>query len=300
MIGCETHERGITMDLDQVLEEMQANETQTKVASAPNAIPAGRSDALLHALEKTAYAPVQPVGAAGDVVDDLVKMASELAGTEKEAEVAHASLLGQAFADAAISKFASYEAQATRELAYVEQQKVAAAPHYDDSDYATDAELEKIAGLGYADAAALVQAEMGEGTVTDDELEKVAELGYADAASLVNSEMGEGTVTESELEKVAELGYADAANLVQAEMEKEAGYGDEAAEIDYFVKTASDDEVIKVASEAGYSDTVEKIAEDYQEGHDEALQEVHDVAMGEFLKGAAETESIINALSSQQ
>ncbi len=266
------------MDLDQVLEEMQANETQTKVASAPAAIPAERSDALLHALEKTAQAPVQPVGAGGDVVDDLVKMASELAGTEKEAEVAHASLLGQAFADAAISKFASYEAQATQELAYAEQQKIAAAPYYDDGDYATDEELEKVAVLGYGDAYALAEAEM----------EK-------EAASYEDEEDYE------ELQKIAaEVGYADAANLVQAEMEKEAGYDDEAAEIDYFVKTASDDDVIKVASEAGYSDTIEKIAEDYQEGHDEALQEVHDVAMGEFLKGAAETESIINAIQSAQ
>jgi hypothetical protein len=277
------------MDLDQVLEELQANETQTKVATAPPKYREEQGGALLKALEKTAKVPEQPVVGHGDVVDDLVKMASELAGTEREAEVAHAALLGQAFADAAISKFASYEAKAAQELAYAEQQKVASyayplapAPVYDE-DQVTEEDLQKIAEAGYESVAHFIQ----------DAMEKEA------AGPEYIDDLTEDDVFE--LQKLAaEVGYESVEHMLQSEMQKEAEYDREAAQLDYFMKTASDDEIVTLAAESGYAETMEKIAADYQDGHDAALQEVHDVAMGEFLKGAAETEALINQLQAAQ
>lgn len=52
--------------------------------------------------------------------------------------------------------------------------------------------------------------------------------------------------------------------------------------------------VQKIAAEAGYADTMEKAAADYQAGQQEALKDVHTLAVGEFLKGAAETEVLLN------
>jgi hypothetical protein len=49
----------------------------------------------------------------------------------------------------------------------------------------------------------------------------------------------------------------------------------------------------KVASSAGYQAVMEKAAEDFREGHDAALQEVANGAYYEFLKGASETEVLL-------
>jgi|GEM_PF-2494637 len=261
------------MDLDQVLEEMKVSETQTKVASsepAPASNPEEKPDALMDALSKTAKVD-EPPAESPDVVDDLMKMASELAGTEKEAEVAHAALLGQAFADAAISKFAAYDAQAAAvaaEQTPPEPPKVAAAapevpapeaaPEPPAPEETPEPSLKQAAAAGYEDALALIQAQQAEA---------------APAAP----------------EKVAEAPQEPAAPADPAQ-----------PDIAEFLKSASDEEVAQAAAQAGYSDTVAKLANEYQAGHDQAMQEVHDVAAGEFLKGAAEAEHIVNVARQQQ
>lgn len=58
----------------------------------------------------------------------------------------------------------------------------------------------------------------------------------------------------------------------------------------------SDNDLVKFAADAGYSDTMEKAAADYQAGQQQALKDVHSLAVGEFLKGAAETEVLINQM----
>ena len=225
------------MNLDQVLEQMKASESQVKTAAAPAPAPV-KSDALLDALQKTA-APARPAGK-GNVVDDLMKMASELAGTERELEIAHAAACGGAFADTAIAKFAAYDAQ------------VASMPKQAAVSNDNDEVVKLAAETGYADAVAEIQAASMQKQASDeDEIVKQA----------------------------AEVGYADAVAEIQA-----AG----------MQKQASDDELVKQAAAAGYQDTQVKLAEEYKAGQEQALVDVHNVAVGEFLKGAAEAEIMIN------
>lgn len=56
----------------------------------------------------------------------------------------------------------------------------------------------------------------------------------------------------------------------------------------------------KLAADAGYQTVMEKAAEDYKIGHDAALQEVANVAYGEFVKGAAETDELLRRRAAQQ
>jgi len=180
------------MDLQDVIKNMEAgSEGQVKSAQAQVA-PATQQQNLDAALEKAAgnTAPVaQPV----DAVESLMKTANELAGAEKEAELAHAALCGQAFADGAISKFAQYDAQA-----------------------------------------------------------------------------------------------------------QQAGVVKQAAQAEFaLVAAQSEDALIKAAAEQGYADAQEKIATEYKAGHDAVMQQVHDSAASEFLKGAAEVEVMV-AIAQQQ
>ncbi len=170
------------MDLENIINQMEATEGQEKSAAAQG-VPSSQEVNLNAALEKAAGAP--PVQAAPvDAVAALMKTANELAGTEKEAEVSHAAICGQAFADGAIAKFAAYDAQ-----------------------------------------------------------------------------------------------------VQTANLHKEAAVHPQ--------NNVDDDALIKAAAEQGYQDAQEKLAADYQAGHDEALQQVHDLAAGEFLKGAAEVEVMV-------
>lgn len=168
------------MDLQSVIKNMEEGSVKSAAAQpAPSAQEQNLTAALEKAAGDTAPSAAQPV----DAVAALMKTANELAGAEKEAEVAHAALCGQAFADGAVAKFAQYDVQAQ-----------------------------------------------------------------------------------------------------QAGLAKEASIpGD----------SGSDDAFIKAAAEQGYADANEKIAADYQAGHDEIMQNVHDQAAGEFLKGAAEVDIMV-------
>lgn len=197
------------MDLDKVIAQLEAQDLQ-KTASAPLSVDARLQSVLAETLEKTA-ASVAPPTAAEDPVMGLMKMASELAGTEKESELAFANLLGQAFADGSIAKFAAYDAQV----------KIAMSQQVNEDQ--------------------------------DEYLYKSA----------------------------AEQGYADAVSIMQSNYQ--------------------DDAVIKTAAEQGYYDATQKIAEaQYEAGYNEQVNQIHKLACGEFFKGAAETEMLLNAVRAGQ
>lgn len=173
------------MLLNEVINRMEQGEGQTKSAAAPEEAPEAK---LNKALEKAAGEETPPAEEAPvDAVETLFKTANALAGTEKEAELAHAALCGQAFADGAIAKFAAYDAQ-------MQTVKTAQAPAQ---------------------------------------------------------------------------------------------------------QAMSDEALVKAAAEAGYQETLEKLSAEYEAGHNAALQDVHDQAASEFLKGAAEVEVMVN-LAQQQ
>lgn len=168
------------MRLDKILENIKATETTGEKVAAEKAAPAREHlMAALHeaTAEKTASAPASPV-------DDLMKIASDVAATESEMAVKEAQLLGRAFADAVIArvgewqaaaatlpatktasdvagfdKFASENAEAVKaaaELGYTQTrehlEKVAAA-EYEQGYNETMAEVQKLAAAEFAKAA---------------------------------------------------------------------------------------------------------------------------------------------------
>lgn len=205
------------MNLDEVIRSMETTSGVEKTAAQQTPNPEAQ---LTAALEKAASAPTASLRNEGNVVGELLKMANQLAGTEKDAELAHMALCGQAFADSAITRFAEFDMLAQQHV------KTAATPV-----------------VSQPDEDALVK--------------HAAELGY-------NETMRKAALTQQPQ---------------NPEMEK-----------------LSEEDIVKIAAETGYQETLEKAAADYQAGQDQALQEVHDLAAQEFLKGAAETEIFLNKL----
>lgn len=215
------------MDLENVLNAMEQKEEQEKVASAGSASPpeeAKLAAALDAAVGSSAPAASAPA-AGGDTISDLMKMASELAGTEKEAELAHAALLGQAFADSAINKFAAYETAAGT---VAPATKEAAAP------------------------------------TAQGDLKKAAQYGY----DLAVKEIQQAEEAQEKLAAAAE--------------------------------TMSPDDLKKFAADKGWSQVLEKMAADYKQGFDQAIEEAKVAAAQEFIKGAAEVDVLIQRRQAAQ
>lgn len=128
------------MELAQLLNQMDHGVASEKTASESGAV--SDDDALktslAETLDKTAQEAENVASASSNPVDDLKKIAADLAGTEKDAEIEHAKALGLAFADAAINKFAAFEAELSSisnkaEPELQEALKVAAAQGYTDT-----------------------------------------------------------------------------------------------------------------------------------------------------------------------
>jgi hypothetical protein len=134
-----------------------ATNVEEKTASEKPAVTAPREAlvAALHAAtEKTAAAVPTP-----GPVEDLQKIASDLAAADKDAAVKEAQVLGQAFADAAISRFADWQKTASDMLAAQPAMSAVATPGGVDANL-----LKQAAEIGYQTARA--------------ELEKLAEAEY--------------------------------------------------------------------------------------------------------------------------
>lgn len=101
------------MKIDQYLKGVrEAKPATEKVASAASAAPAaatpGRDD-LLSALNGALETSKTASEKTANPVDDVVKIANEVAAAEKEANVKEAKLMGIAFADAAIARIADWQ-----------------------------------------------------------------------------------------------------------------------------------------------------------------------------------------------
>lgn len=230
------------MNLEQVIETM--NQVGGQEKTAEQQAPTTETE-LTAALEKVAGVPPAPAAPqeSDDVIGSLMKMASDLAGTEKDAELSHMAMCGQAFADAAINRFSQYDAMAKR--AMVEQTAILQPPIASPPAGSQPPVAEKVA----APIPVAVPAD-------SEALKQAAAAGYNDAQQHVQN---------AELEKLAQ----HASGL-------------------------SDNDLAKLAAEIGYQETLEKVAVEYKAGEDKALQEVHDTAASEFLKGAAEAEILLN------
>lgn len=168
------------MEFGKLIESIQASDTEKTAAAPVEGMDA--SKALEAALEKVAASAPQQAPAAGDPVDDLMKIASDLAGTEKEAELQHAALLGHAFADSAIGTWAAYDAELSKTASEQgvevnEQVKSAALQGYYDTVAALNAapEGEKVAAEDEEIEVLVKQAE-AQGYTRDDVYAALNEL----------------------------------------------------------------------------------------------------------------------------
>ena len=226
------------MNFEQMIGSFQ--EPATKTASVNSANASTRlQDAVNAVVEKTASE--EPVNAQDtDAVYLLEKMASELAGTEKDGELQHAMACGRAFSDGAINQWEAYRTglqKAASDAAVQEAVKTAAVNGYNDALSALGQSMPKTAG--YAPQYEEPQQDVG------DMLKEAAMSGDPDAAMKL-AEYNEGV-------------QAALVDLQQGEL-----------------KTAA--------------------AIDYEAGQMQALEDAHQRAAAEFLKGAAEAEILVRAM----
>lgn len=172
------------MRLDKILENIKASESPVAEKTASDYSDTTTRSQLMAALhEATATSKV----AAATPMGDLMKLASDVAATEQEMAYKEAQLLGQAFADAVVSRVGEWQAAATKTASY--SAPVSGPADFD--KFASDnTELVKQAAeLGYMQ--------------TRDHLEKVAaaeyERGYND--------------TMEQVQKLAANEFAKAAQL---------------------------------------------------------------------------------------
>lgn len=114
------------MQLEQLLKSIERGETE-KTASSQDTTPNTDDQlkaALGRALEKVAGEEQTKEAADADPVDALLKIANDLEGVEKQAEIELATSMGRAFADAAVNRWAEFNGQ-LKQAQYEEQQKLA-------------------------------------------------------------------------------------------------------------------------------------------------------------------------------
>lgn len=197
-----------------------------------------------------------------DAVEALMKIASDLAGAEKEAEAAQAYLCGAAFADGAIAKFAAYdaavkEAAANESVALLKEEKE---------------RLAKVAGTGTTE---IPQAHTSNEAI------------YKQARAEVEQEFI--------AKQAAEAGYMDAISILKRAAEEEKEKKDKEDEEKKKKKSSKVPPQFlsnKKKSEKEDSSSCKEAAT--QEGYNAALQQVHDLAVNEFLKGAAAAEIMVS------
>lgn len=243
------------MELSQILERMEQKASKSasakieKTAAVSTPAEATLKQALNEILkasggtEKTASAPrMSPQEA-------LMKQAELLVGSEKQAEVEHAKILGLAFADAAITKWAAYDAQ-----------------------------------LKYAAA----------------QEEKYAAAGYYQTRKVAEGEMDYASMPPEQVQALAEQGDPGAIAFLQQMMGQSAQGGDPGA---MEGKAASELYSIKVAASQGDPRAINYLnklaAAEYEQGQTQALNEIYQTAASEFLKGAAETNILLQQLKAQ-
>jgi len=155
-----------------------------KTASTHLALVSALNEALVPAKEKVAAeAPASPV-------NDVMKIAEEIAGSEKEAAVKEAQILGAAFADAAVARLGDWSKVASQMVAAAPAQ--AAPLHAADFSKFANANPELVkqaAQLGYEKAKADLEKQAEDSYVqgyndTVETIHKTASLEFLKAAAV--------------------------------------------------------------------------------------------------------------------
>ena len=163
-----------------------------------------------------------------------------------------------------------------------------------------EAEIIQAANMGRAFADALLD----QVSAADAKLAQVqAQIPAPQVAPAVQPTQAE---VDNAVKLAAEQGYADAQNAItEALFTEKVANAQTVEEQADLIKVAQEagreDLLVKAAAEQGYKDAQEKIAEtQYAQGEEDALKEVHDLAAGEFLKGAQEVQVLVEKARQQQ
>lgn len=170
---------------------VSAPATAEKTASQTALVSAMNEALAVSAAEKTA-ADKTTVAPAASPVDDVMKVAQEIAGAEKEAAVKEAQILGAAFADAAIARLNEWNKTAAEMLAANPAAAPVTVPAGTDfaKFAAQNPELVKQAAqLGYDKAKADLEKQAEESYIqgyndTVETIHKVASLEFVKAAAV--------------------------------------------------------------------------------------------------------------------
>lgn len=184
--------------LEALMAEIEGGE---KVASVQDVSQVGTQAALQQVLFEAGQEKVASV-MSNDPIEDLKKMAQDLADADKSAELVQIKLAGRAFADSAMEQWAA--ADAALKVASVSQQA--------DDGAEIAAILKEASDLGYIETHQKIAAESG--APIDAPLEQAAVQGYQDTTVKVAAEIG---YTDTQLKVAAEIGYADTQQKVAAE-----------------------------------------------------------------------------------
>ena len=146
------------MELQQILNQLEGSTGDTeKIASVADPAEARLQEALGEVLNETTEKTAQH-RSTQTPVEGLMKQAEMISGAEKQAEIEHAKMLGMAFADSAIQKWAAYDAMIKKEASMNTGEaeldyaiKTAAAQGYADTSSILDSYQEKTAEEEYAE-----------------------------------------------------------------------------------------------------------------------------------------------------
>jgi len=172
------------MKIERILAGIRESQTSEKTASETPVAPAtdktATTNTALVAALNDALSSKEKIASetpATSPINDVMKVAEELAGAEKEAAVKEAQILGTAFADAAVARMAEWNKQAS--------QMVSSSPVVQEDPE----RIKQAAQMGYAQAKADLEKQAEESYVqgyndTVETIHKTASLEFLKAAAV--------------------------------------------------------------------------------------------------------------------
>lgn len=128
------------MKIDSILSGIRQSQETAKTASENAAAPsqasakvAASSNGLMDALNtalNAAPASVKTAGVASTPVNDVMKVAEEIAATEQDAQVKQAQVMGAAFADAFVARLGAWQSKAAELNTQMPSDALAGMPSY--------------------------------------------------------------------------------------------------------------------------------------------------------------------------
>lgn len=184
------------MKIDRILAGIRESQAAEKQASEAPVAPAAEKTAstqtALVTAMKEALTPAEKTAsekASASPVDDVMKVAEQLAGAEKEAALKEAQILGAAFADAAVARLGDWSKVASQMVASAPVQAIQGNADFGKFAQQNPELVKQAAQLGYEAAKADLEKQAEDSYVqgyndTVDTIHKTAALEFLKAASV--------------------------------------------------------------------------------------------------------------------